>query len=88
MTEAETQNRIRVRVTRKYKRVKDMVGIFCRLTFISAEKEIQKIVRSRGVKNYLENKAVKWTFITPRASWMGGPWQRMVKSVKRCLKRC
>ena len=25
--------------------------------------------------------------ITPRASWMGGSWERMVKSVKHCLKK-
>ena len=58
-------------------------------TFKSGEKEIRKIVRSREVKNYLANKAIKWTFITLRASWMGGTWERMVsqRSVKRCLKK-
>ena len=56
-------------------------------TFKSASQEISKIARSKEIKNYVANKGVTWTFITPRASWMGGSWERMVKSVKRCLKK-
>ena len=56
-------------------------------TFKSASQEIRKIVRSKEIKNYIANKGITWTFITPRASRMGGSWERMVKSVKRCLKK-
>ena len=57
-------------------------------TFKSANsQEIRKIARSKEIKNYVANKEITWTFITPRASWMGCSWERMVKSVKRCLKK-
>ena len=47
-------------------------------TFKSASQEIRKIARSKEIKNYVANKGITWTFITRRASWMGGSWERMV----------
>ena len=41
-------------------------------TFIAASKTIQD---------------VKWTFNVPKAPWWGGVFERLVRSVKRCLKK-
>ena len=57
------------------------------LTFKTASKEVRKIVRSTEVKDLLVNKGVDWEFITERASWMGGTWERLVQTVKRSIKK-
>ena len=56
-------------------------------TFKAASKEIQKIVRSPEVANYLTNNSVTWKFIVERAPWWGGFWECMVRSVKQCLRK-
>ena len=56
-------------------------------TFKAASKEIQKIVRSPEVANYLTNNRVTWKFIVERAPWWGGFWERMAHLVKRCLRK-
>ena len=56
-------------------------------TFTSSSPEIRKIVRSEQVKRHFANKGVTWKFILERAAWIGGIWERMVRSVKRCLKK-
>ena len=39
------------------------------------------------ISTFLTNRAVKWQFITERAPWWGGFYERLVGSVKRCLKK-
>ena len=56
-------------------------------TFKSSAKEVKKIARSTEVQRYLVNKGVAWDFIIEKAPWHGGFWERMVRSVKRCLKK-
>lgn len=56
-------------------------------TFKSAAKELSTIKRSNEVERYLSNKGVTWEFITEKAPWHGGFWERLIKSVKRCLKK-
>ena len=56
-------------------------------TFKAASKEIQRIVRSPEVAKYLSTNRVTWKFIVERAPWWGGFWERMVCSVKRCLRK-
>ena len=57
-------------------------------TFKGSSKEVQKIARSKKVMRYLANNGVTWIFIVEKAPWWGGFWERMVQSVKRCLKKC
>ena len=57
-------------------------------TFKVASKEIQKIVCSLEVANYLTTNRVTWKFIVERAPRWGGFWEHMVHSVKRCLRKC
>ena len=56
-------------------------------TFKSASKELSRIKRSHEVQQHLANKGVTWRFITEKAPWHGGFWERLVKSVKRCIKK-
>lgn len=56
-------------------------------TFKSASKQITELMRSPGVKQYLAEKRVKWIFNLERAPWWGGLFERMVRSMKRCLKK-
>ena len=56
-------------------------------TFKHCAKEITKIACSEEVHQYLTNKQITWTFITEKAPWLGGFWERLVQSVKRCLRK-
>ena len=56
-------------------------------TFKSALVDVKKISRSSEVKQYLANRQVDWQFIMERAPWWGGVWERLVRSVKLCLKK-
>ena len=47
-------------------------------TFVSAK---DRLVNLYGVL------APEWKFIVPRSPWWGGCWERMVRSVKSCLKK-
>ena len=46
-----------------------------------------KVFRSADVLALLRDRGVIWRFSTPRAPWTGGVWERMIRSVKRCLKK-
>ncbi len=56
-------------------------------TFKAAAKEVSKITRVKEVKRYMADKGVAWEFIIEKAPWQGGFWERLVRSVKRCLKK-
>ena len=56
-------------------------------TFKAASKEITKIKRSPQVKQYLINRKVDWEFIVEKAPWWGGFWERLVRSVKNCIRK-
>ena len=56
-------------------------------TFKAPNKEVKRIVRSKEITEYLNNRQVEWQFIVEKAPWWGGFWERMVRSVKRCLKK-
>ena len=56
-------------------------------TFKSVSVDVKKISRSSEVKQYLAKRQVDWQFIMERAPWLGGFWERLVRSVKRCLKK-
>ena len=56
-------------------------------TFKSASVDVKKISMSSEVKKYLANRQIDWQFIMEQAPWWGGFWERLVRSVKRCLKK-
>ena len=56
-------------------------------TFKSAAKEVHNIIRSKDVHTHLTNLRITWNFIVERAPWWGGFWERMVQTVKKCLRK-
>ena len=54
-------------------------------TFTASAREVMKIVRTPEVQWYY--KRVTWEFIAEKAPWWGGFWERLVRSIKNCLKK-
>ena len=48
---------------------------------------LRALFNSPTVRRHLANKGIKWTFNRERAPWWGGYFERLVQSVKRCLKK-
>ena len=56
-------------------------------TFVSASKMLRALFNSPAVRRHLANKGVWWTFSLEGAPWWDGYFERLVQSVKRCLKK-
>jgi len=56
-------------------------------SFKAASKDISNVLRSTAVRQYITDKRVVWQFIVEKAPWWGGFWERMVRSVKNCMKK-
>lgn len=50
-------------------------------------KEIVKIACSKEVLRYLSVKGVSWKFIVKKSPWWGGLWEKLIRSVKWCIKK-
>jgi len=46
-----------------------------------------KVFRSADVRALSRDRGIVWRFSTPLAPWTGGVWERLVRSVKRCLRK-
>ena len=46
-----------------------------------------KTFKDLTVKSYVIENGTQWNFITERAPWFGGFYERLVQSVKRCLRK-
>ena len=56
-------------------------------TFKSAAKSIGAILNHPEVQRYFAGIGMEWSFNLEKAPWWGGVFERMVKSVKRCLRK-
>ena len=56
-------------------------------TFKGANKLLQNLFKDEGVKKFLVMKRTEWIDILSKAPWYGGVYDRLLKSVKRCLKK-
>ena len=56
-------------------------------TFKASSVNIRKIMQAAEVKTDLANKQVVLEFIVEKALWWGRYWERLVRSVKSCLKK-
>ncbi len=56
-------------------------------TFKAAAKTIGTITGHADVQKYLTGLGVKWIFNVPKAPWLGGVFERMIQSTKRCLRK-
>ena len=55
-------------------------------TFKSAQcKELEKITNDLSVVQYFAQEKIKWSYNLEKAPWWGGFYERLVKSLKRCL---
>ncbi|XP_060756589.1 uncharacterized protein LOC132867628 [Neoarius graeffei] len=59
-------------------------------TFKRADQDLKELWRSfrkSELTDFFTDKGITWKFIVERAAWWGGFWERLVRSVKTCLKR-
>ena len=56
-------------------------------TFKGAAKEIRSIFTHQDVQNHTSSLGIKFEFNLPKAPWWGGLFERLIKSVKRCLRK-
>jgi hypothetical protein len=52
-----------------------------------AAKIFEEIMGHHDVSHYLEGSKIQWTFNVERAPWWVGVFERLIISVKRCLKK-
>ena len=55
--------------------------------FVATSNTLEQVANSRSVSEYFADNRLQWRFITPRAAWHGGIWERMIGLVKSTLKR-
>lgn len=56
-------------------------------TFKATAKLIEKMCKSREVWAYLEGSQISWKFNLERAPWWGGFYERLIGTMKRCLRK-
>lgn len=54
-------------------------------SFVGANRQLRALY-NEAVADYAANEKIEWIFIPPSAPFMGGAWERLVKSVKLALK--
>ncbi|GFV60182.1 integrase catalytic domain-containing protein [Trichonephila clavipes] len=60
------------------------------LSFKSASKDLiyfAKILKNTVFKDFISSRGITWKFIVERAPWLGGIYERLVKSVKDPLRK-
>ena len=55
--------------------------------FKTAAKIVVATMDTSTVKEYFSNIGIKWSFNLERAPWWGGVFERMVQTMKRCLRK-
>ena len=56
-------------------------------TFKASARTLQEIFANQEVKRFLSNYSINWIFNVERAPWWGGFFERLIQSLKRCLKK-
>ena len=56
-------------------------------TFKAASKELVTVMQDPEVKKYFTKEGIRWSYNLEKAPWQGGFYERLVKSLKRCLKK-
>ena len=55
--------------------------------FNKGKEMISEILSSKVAVNDFVNHCIEWRQITPKAPWMGGVYERLIRTVKLCLKK-
>ena len=50
-------------------------------------KELWRSIKDPQLLEYFSARGISWRFIAERAAWWGGFWERLVRSVKICLRK-
>ena len=56
-------------------------------TYMSAAEELHKLMKLTEVKEELGRRGLSWQFISKRAAWYGGFWERLVGLTKTAIKK-
>ena len=56
-------------------------------TFKNVANLIKSIYKDQSFQNSLSTKGIRWKFNLERASWWGGHFERLIGTVKRCLRK-
>ena len=56
-------------------------------TFKASAKFVRKLFKNESVQNHFSSKGIAWRFKLERAAWFGGLFERMIGTVKMCLKK-
>ena len=56
-------------------------------TFKSANKVLRSLLNTPEVQQHFRDPHIEWLFILEKAPWWGGFFERMIQSVKRCLRK-
>ena len=54
-------------------------------TFIAGETFLLDLQQDPSVREYLNSKSIRWKHQTPRSPWMGGHFERLVRTIKASL---
>ena len=57
------------------------------MTFKASEKLLRRLHDVREVKEHLEGNRMDWRFNLERAPWWGGFFERLISTMKRCLRK-
>ena len=57
------------------------------LYFRASADYFEKMLNDPEVSKFSKVHYIKWKFISPRAAWQGGFYERMIKLVKSCLRK-
>ncbi len=57
-------------------------------TFKAFSKTLHRIFKEAETRDFLSENRIRWQFNLAKAPWWGGFYERLVKSVKLCLKKC
>ena len=55
--------------------------------FVAVSKFLVELQDEAVVQDYLTTHKIKWQFISPRAPWQGGVYERMIGLTKNCLSK-
>ena len=56
-------------------------------TFVSAAQTLERLFDNPEVQQYLSGLKIKWNFNLEKAPWWGGFFERLIQSMKRCLRK-
>ena len=56
-------------------------------TYVAAAKELEQLFSSQELGEALSSRGIKWQFISKRAPWYGGFWERLIGMTKTTIKK-